>query len=259
MRIPNLLVSLSVIVSLNTSCKNEKTNSESHMDDSKILFVTSNQHTYGNTTQNTANHFDEIVSAYHEFIIAGYKVDFVSPEGGAIPLGYIKTSDTLQKHYLYKNDFMNLLKNTLKPVDIKSKDYRAVYYPGGGAAMYGVPFNKKIQRISREIYENNGVVSTVCHGTAGIVNIKLSNGKYLYEGKKITGYPKSFENMNSTHFKTFPFIIDDAILENGGDFQFSKQGWDNFFIVDDRIVSGQDPTASKSVAIETIKLLNKIK
>ena len=52
----------------------------------KILFVTSNQHTYGNTNKNTANHFGEIVLAYDVFIKNGYNVDFISPKGGAIPI-----------------------------------------------------------------------------------------------------------------------------------------------------------------------------
>ena len=34
----------------------------------KILFVTSNQQTYGATELKTANHFGEIVLAYDEFI-----------------------------------------------------------------------------------------------------------------------------------------------------------------------------------------------
>lgn len=79
----------------------------------KILFITSNQHTYGNTKINTSNHFSEIVYAYDVFIKNGFEVDFVSPKGGAIPIGYIKTSDTIQKKYLYDAHFMSRLKNTL--------------------------------------------------------------------------------------------------------------------------------------------------
>ena len=67
----------------------------------KILFVTSNQHTYGNTNINASNHFAEIVLAYDIFVKNGCIVHFVSPKGGAIPIGYIATSDSIQKKYLY--------------------------------------------------------------------------------------------------------------------------------------------------------------
>ncbi|EZH75745.1 hypothetical protein ATO12_02850 [Aquimarina atlantica] len=223
----------------------------------KILFVTSNQSTYGDTTLKTANHFAEIVLAYDVFIKSGYQVDFVSPEGGEIPIGYINTSDPIQKKYLDDLDFMNLFKNTYSPEAINAKDYKAVYYSGGGAAMFGVPENKAIQDISRKIYENTGIVSAICHGTAGIVNLKLTNGKYVYEEKEVNGFADAFENKNKAYYKTFPFSIEEAITKNGGNFTYSKKGWDNHYIVDGRLITGQDPTASVSVAKQVVAMLQK--
>ncbi|RCS28182.1 hypothetical protein DUT90_02445 [Polaribacter sp. WD7] len=223
----------------------------------KILFVVSNQHTYGNTSLNTSNHFSEIVLPYNIFKKSGYKIDFVSPKGGTIPIGYIKTSDSIQKKYLYDADFMKLLKHTLHPKNINASDYKAVYYVGGGAAMFGVPENKEIQHISRIIYENKGVVSAVCHGTAGIVNLKLSNGKFLYEEKQVNGFPDAFENKTAAYYKTFPFSIEEAIKRNGGGFIYSKKGWDNHYVVDGRLVTGQDPSASITVAEKVIEILEK--
>ncbi|RBW55812.1 hypothetical protein DS884_15795 [Tenacibaculum sp. E3R01] len=223
----------------------------------KILFIVSNQHTYGNTKLNTANHFSEIVLAYDVFKKKGYKVDFVSPKGGAIPIGYIKTSDSIQKKYLYDSDFMNLLKNTLVPEGVVEINYKAVYYSGGGSAMFGVPENKGIQNLSRTIYEKKGIVSAICHGTAGIVNLKLSNGTFLYAGKEVNGFPEIFENKTAFYYKTFPFSIEESIVANGGRFTYSKKGWDNNYVVDGRLITGQDPSATVSVAQKVIELLEK--
>lgn len=223
----------------------------------KILFVTSNQNTYGNTQKKTANHFSEIVYAYEEFIKAGYKVDFVSPKGGEIPIGYLRKSDQLQQKYLNDKAFMKLLKNTKKPSQIDASNYKAVYYSGGGAAMFGVPENLEIQAIARKIYENKGVVSTVCHGTAGIANLKTSKGKYIYAQKRISGFPDKFENKKAPYFQTFPFSIQEKITGNGGDFQYSEQGWDNFVVIDGQLITGQDPSASATVAIKVIEFLKK--
>ncbi|SMG28886.1 Putative intracellular protease/amidase [Marivirga sericea] len=221
----------------------------------KILFVVSNQNTYGDTNLNASNHFSEIVLPYDVFKERGYQIDFVSPNGGAIPIGYIKTSDSIQKKYLYDADFMKLLKHTQLPKHIDPLNYSAVYYVGGGAAMFGVPENREIQQISRTIYENKGVVSAVCHGTAGIVNLQLSNGKFLYEGKQVNGFPDVFEDKTDAYYKTFPFSIEEAINSNGGKFTYSKKGWDNHFVIDGRLVTGQDPSASISVAQKVIKIL----
>ena len=222
----------------------------------KILFVSSNQNFYGNTDIPAANHFEEIIVPYDIFIKAGYTVDFVSPKGGAIPIGYINASDSLQKKYLYNGWFMDKLEHTLKPIEIIAESYSAIFYSGGGAAMYGVAEDAIIQKIARTIYNKNGVVSAICHGTAGISYLKDDNRKSLYAGKKITGYPDEFENKEAKYYKTFPFAINTAIKNNDGNFVYSKKGGDAFYIVDGRFVTGQDPTSASKVASEVLKILN---
>jgi CubicO group peptidase (beta-lactamase class C family)/putative intracellular protease/amidase len=221
----------------------------------KILIVTSNQHTYGNSSLNTANHFEEIVIAYDIFRKKGYQVDFVSPDGGAIPLGYIQTSNPIQKKYLYDAQFMNLLKNTFRPEQVRAGDYRAVYYSGGGAAMFGVAENTGLQNISSSIYESGGVVSAVCHGTAGIVNLKSRDGVPIFRNKNVTGFPDLFEDTKAEYYKTFPFSIDKEIARNGGNFVYAKQWGSDFHVVDGRLITGQDPNATASVAREVVKAI----
>jgi putative intracellular protease/amidase len=220
----------------------------------RILFVTSNQHFYGNTTINTANHFGEMVIPYDLFNKAGIEVDFVSPKGGAIPIGYIATSNDTHKKYLYDGSFMNRLANTMHPSVVVPEHYSAIFYSGGGAAMFGVAEDTSIQRIARAIYNKNGIISTLCHGTAGIAYLKDENGNSLYNGRKITGFPDSQEDRNEAYYKTFPFAMDKAINDNKGNFVFSEK--DNFYVVDGRFITGQDPTASVSVANEVIKQIN---
>lgn len=221
----------------------------------KILFVTSNQAFYGNSKIAAANHFEEIVIPYHLFVKAGFTVDFVSPKGGTIPIGYINSSDSLQKKHLYDAFFMDKLKHTLKPSDIKTADYSAILYTGGGAAMFGVAENRLIQNITREIYNKNGVVAAICHGTAGLAYLKDDAGKSLYSGRKITGFPDKFENREKEYYKTFPFVIDQAIKSNEGNFVYSEEGWDGFTIVDGRFVTGQDPSSASKMTHQIMDLI----
>ena len=222
---------------------------------SKILFVTSNQDFYGSTTISASNHFGEIIEPYEVFIQAGYQVDFISPKGGAIPIGYLNTSDSLQKKYLYDAWFMDKLEHTLKPTEIIAENYVAIFYSGGGAAMFGVAEDTTIQKIARNIYHRNGVVSTICHGTAGIAYLKDENGKSLYAGKRITGYPDKFENTEMDYYKAFPFSMDQAIQKNEGNFIYSEKAGDGFHLVDGRFVTGQDPSSATQVAGEVVKML----
>jgi putative intracellular protease/amidase/alpha/beta superfamily hydrolase len=222
----------------------------------RVLFVTSNQHFYGDTKINASNHFGEIVIPYDLFKQAGIAVDFMSPGGGAIPVGYIATSNATHKKYLYDGMFMNRLANTLHPSVVVPEHYSAIYYSGGGAAMFGVAADTSIQKIARAIYKRNGVIAALCHGTAGIAFLKDEKGTSLYSGRKITGFPDSREDRNEAYYKTFAFAMDKAITANEGNFVFSEK--DNFYVVDGRFITGQDPSAAESVAGEIIKQVNEL-
>jgi len=259
----NIIYSLLTVLFLIAGCKeNSETiaNNRSVAEQAqRILFIVSNAHFYGDSDIGASNHFSEIVQAYEVFKKASYVIDFVSPEGGAIPIGYISTSDPLQKKYIYDNDFMDALETTQKPNEIKASDYKAVYYGGGGAAMFGVAENEAIQKIVMELYEqHNGIVSAICHGTAGIVNLKTKEGNYLFAEKKVNGFPDIFENKDAEYYKTFPFSIQEIIMERGGDFQFSEEGWDGFMVADGRLITGQDPSAAVSVAAKVIETLQQL-
>ena len=223
----------------------------------RILFVTSNQHYYGSTKLSTANHFEEVIVPYDFFTKAGFLVDIVSPKGGAIPVGYINTSDSLQKKYLYDGWFMDKLEHTRQPSEIIPENYAAIFYSGGGAAMFGVAEDTAIQKIARKIYNNNGIISAICHGTAGIAYLTDEQGNSLYAGRKITGYPDFHENKEMEYYKAFPFSIDKAIKANKGNFVFSQKNKDGFYVVDGRFVTGQDPSAAAKLATEVISILHK--
>lgn len=54
--------------------------------------------------------------------------------------------------------------------------------------MYDFPENPDLQAIISAHYEAGKIVSAVCHGVGGLLNMTLSNGKKLVTGKKITGF-----------------------------------------------------------------------
>jgi putative intracellular protease/amidase len=222
----------------------------------RILFIVSNAHFHGELDKAAGASFSEIVNAYHTFKQAGYTVDFVSPEGGAIPLAYINTSNKLDKKYLYNADFMYALEHTRAPQQVTPKHYKAVHYIGGSSAMYGVAENKAIQAISMEIYEkHNGIISSVCHGTAGIAHLKTNDGQYLVAGKRISGYPDAYENQSAAYFQQFPFKIQQTIEQRAGIFKYGARNTAHVE-VDGRVVTGQNYLSSAPVAEKIIELIN---
>ncbi|MBC3765548.1 nuclear transport factor 2 family protein [Neptunicella marina] len=223
----------------------------------RILFIASSAYFHGETQLPAGVSFSEIVIAYHTFKQAGYTVDFVSPDGGALPLAYINTSMPLHKQYLYDSDFMFAIGNSKTPQQINPADYVAVHYLGGTNAMYGVADNQQIQAISMAIYERHGgIISSVCHGTAGIVNLRTQDGQYLVSGKRISGYPEDYENQSKAYFAQFPFLIKQSVELHGGTFLYSPRNTPHVE-VDGRIVTGQNYLSSQAVAEQIIQLLEK--
>jgi len=122
--------------------------------------------------------------------------------------------------------------------------------------MYGVPENQEIQNIAAEIYAQQGILSSICHGAAGIVHIKNDEGQYLIAGKNVNGFPDIFEDKKADYFQEFPFSIEEKMKERGAYFQYSKEGWDQFYQVDGRIMTAQDPTGGRTIVKKIIEKLN---
>lgn len=228
---------------------------ESEKTGDRILFVLSNARRRRGIDLPIGNSFKEIVDAYDVYAQAGYNIDFVSPQGGAVPIIYVTVGDSLQSEYLFDKDFMYALGHSLKPGEVNKDMYKAIYYVGGGSSMYGVPENIGIQQIATHIYEQNGgVVASVCHGTAGIVNLKTSDGKYLVDGKRVSGYPESYERQEADYFKDFPFWIQKTIEDHGGTFRHGARETAHVE-VDGRLISGQNHLSCRQVSQEVIKAI----
>lgn len=117
--------------------------------------------------------------------------------------------------------------------------------------------NARLAEIAAKIYDNNGIVSAVCHGPAGLVNIRLSNGKYLVDGKKINAFTNEEEAAVGLE-KVVPFMLETTLIERGA--KFEKSGlWQNHVTTDQRVITGQNPQSAKSVGEAVLTELKKLK
>lgn len=221
----------------------------------KVLLVVSNVDRYPGTKVNAGNNFPELAYTYDAFRKAGYAVDFVSPDGGAVPLEMIVTSDELIKKHLYDSDFMWALAHTKPVAAVRADEYAGIAFVGGGAAIVGIPDNKALQDIALRIYEKQGgVIAAICHGTEGIKNLKLSDGTFLIQGKVLTSFPDVFINRESPVYKAYPFSAEGSIKRHGGIFKHGANG-KGHVEVDGRLVTGMNWESSVGVAESMIRLL----
>lgn len=222
----------------------------------QVLLIVSNVDTMPGTRLSAGNSFAELIHAYDAFRAAGYGVQFVSPEGGAVPLAYVDTREPDHKARLYDPDFLWALANTRKPDEVDAREYAALMYIGGSAAMYGVATHSGLQSLATRLYEQHGgVVSAVCHGSAGLVDLKLSDGTPLVSGKRVTGYPDAFEDKEAPYYKTFPFSIEQRLQQRKGVFRYGKRNTSHVEI-DGRLVTGMNWQSTRDVVKAIVQQLD---
>ncbi|MEZ6840512.1 DJ-1/PfpI family protein [Acinetobacter baumannii] len=118
----------------------------------------------------------------------GYIQDIVSPNGGKTPIEPKSlvplVADKSVKRPRKRSSFYYAAgKILLSLPDINWQDYDVIYYTGGHGVMWDFLDNPELQEITKNIYEKGGIVSSVCHGYCGLLNVRLSNGERLIKGK----------------------------------------------------------------------------
>lgn len=221
----------------------------------KILFVVTSHDKKGSTGEDTGYYLGEVSHPWEVLHKAGYEIDFVSPKGGTPPVDGFDLKDPINKEFWENQEYKNKIDHSMKPAQVNPKEYSTIFYAGGHGAMWDFADNKELADIASKIYENGGIVAAVCHGPAGLVNIKLNNGKYLVDGKKIN----AFTNEEESEVKltnVVPFLLEDKLKERGA--KFEKSGlWQNHVVADQRVITGQNPQSAKSVGEAIVKELKK--
>lgn len=122
--------------------------------------------------------------------------------------------------------------------------------------MWDFPDNPDINKVTSSIYEKGGIVAAVCHGPSALTSIKLSDGSYLIEGKRIN----SFTNEEEKEVKKddiVPFLLESRLKERGAIFEAGKK-WQDKVVVDGRIITGQNPQSASSLGEAIVKTYHQI-
>ncbi|MDN6165747.1 MAG: type 1 glutamine amidotransferase domain-containing protein, partial [Tetragenococcus koreensis] len=208
----------------------------------KILVVLTNTVKYGKKNAATGLWLGEATEFVDEVQKQGFAVDYVSPQGGFVPLDprSLKSVDDASFAIYEQRQFQDkALGNSLKPSEVNAADYCGIYYTGGHGVMWDFPNHSALERISLQIYQNNGYVMSVCHGIAGLLFIKDINGEYFVKDKKITGFTTTEEQLSGKS-SVVPFYNEKVAEEHGAEF-VKARAFKSFSIQDGRIITGQNP------------------
>lgn len=222
----------------------------------KILCVVTSNAVKGATGILTGFWLSELTHPLAKFVAAGISYELASTKGGKPPIDSdsLDFNDPINQKFWNDPIFQAKLDNTLKIDDVNPSDFDAIFFAGGHGVMWDFPNNTAIADVTREIYERGGIVSAVCHGPTALVNVKLSNGKYLVDGKNLAAFTNA-EEQDVQATEIVPFLLETE-LKNHGAIHHAAANWSNNVVTDGRLVTGQNPASAAGVGEAVVKLLN---
>jgi putative intracellular protease/amidase len=226
----------------------------------KILFVLSNGAAMGDGR--ARSNLWEVAEPHHVFVMHGYRVDFVSPQGGRVPFSLDEDESDLPGMVSYTikyEGFRQKANATMTPDAVVANEYAAVFVGGGAGPLFDVAKDPRLLSIIARIYENGGVVGGGGHGPGSFSNVKLSSGEHLVKGKRVTGFPNSSEK-NSKWSKggsLLPFLVEDGLRAGGAIFLTKTDlRHKHDVVIDQRLVTTMFLPSSAIVAQEMVNLLS---
>ncbi|MCW5830853.1 MAG: type 1 glutamine amidotransferase domain-containing protein [Labilithrix sp.] len=217
----------------------------------RILHVVTNVSHYDDPSHPTGLWLSELTHAWHVFEQAGYEQRIVSPLGGLAPLEprslKFPTYDKTAKAWRADPGRMALLEETASPDQIDAADFDAIFFTGGHGVMFDFPESEGLQRLTREIFERGGIVSSVCHGYCGLLHTKLSDGSHLIAGRRVTGFAWQ-EEVLARVSKLVPYNAEEETKKRGALYEKAVLPFTSYVVVDGRLITGQNPPSASATA-----------
>ncbi len=224
-----------------------------------ILLVVTNHGELGATGTPTGFFLSEAAHPWEVFLKAGYRVEIASPKGGFAPADpkSFDLKDPANRGFWEKfgnkDSTPKGLPETIALKDVIPADYAAIFFAGGHGAMWDFPDDPALQKVAAAIYEQGGVVGSVCHGPAALVGIKLSDGSLLVSGKKVAPFTNAEEQAVELT-GVVPFLLEDR-LKAAGAIPIPAANFTENAVADGRLVTGQNPASATKTAELLVKAL----
>ena len=207
----------------------------------------------------------ELTHPYYELTQRGVAVTIASPDGGMVEMDALSdprddsrwsADDLITMGFLNTPELVALLQDTPKLADLDLGEYDAIMVAGGQAPMFSFRGNEQLHAALRGFYESERPVCVYCHGTAALVDLRLSDGSYLVDGKTVTGFANVEEDFSDAFVgqKVMPFRIEDELRRRGANY---VQGglFKAFAVRDGRLITGQQQYSARKVAEMLIEAL----
>ncbi|MBX3727480.1 MAG: DJ-1/PfpI family protein [Xanthomonadales bacterium] len=200
---------------------------------------------------------DELAQAWLIFHDNGLAVTLASPAGGPVEADRFDPEAPWNARLLALPEAAAALADTRATASLDADGFDAVYVVGGKGAMFDLPRDAALARLIGAVHDAGGVVAAVCHGPAALAEVRLADGNLLVAGRALTGFSNEEEAVFGKRWAPeFPWLLEDALRERGARWQEAPLMMPKV-VVDDRLVTGQNPYSTPALAETVIRTLGR--
>lgn len=224
-----------------------------------ILFILTSASKMGVSDKPTGLWFEELATPYYAFVDTGAAVTLASIAGGTAPIDprSVKSkgeNEASVDRFLGDEAASKALAETLPLATVDIAAYDAVFLPGSHGTMFDLPESAELAALLGEAWAQGKVIAAVCHGPAGLVNVRDESDAALVSGRRVTAFSDSEERAAGLDVAV-TFLLETRLRELGGRYE-SAADFQPFAIADGRLVTGQNPASSALTAWLTLEALN---
>lgn len=222
-----------------------------------ILIVLSSHDKLGETGRLTGTWLEELIVPYYKLIEQGFAIDFASPLGGAAPIDPASIeayeSDPLYSRYRADEALTKALAETMRLADVDPSNYEAVLYPGGHGPLYDLRYDPHSIDLIATTLAAGRPVGTVCHAGCVLIDVPGPDGSALVRGRTLTAFTDS-EEAAVALTDTVPYSVESDLRAAGANLRL-RPDWEGNVIVDEKLITGQNPASAGGVADALIDVL----
>ncbi len=141
----------------------------------------------------------------------------------------------------------------MRLADADPAAYDAIYLTGG----HGVCFDFASEALAKQaaaFWEAGKIVSAVCHGPAGLLEVKLSDGDYLIAGKDVTGFSWN-EEVKAGRDRAVPYNLEEELQKRGAKYGKAWLAFNSHVVEDGNLITGQNPASAAQVGEAVVERL----
>ncbi|MFE9656356.1 type 1 glutamine amidotransferase domain-containing protein [Micromonospora sp. NPDC006431] len=196
---------------------------------------------------------EELAASHKVFRDAGVKVDIATPGGiaptvDAISLdsrGGVSDADAATfRDYLAS--ISDDLTNPRAIADVDASAYDAIYIPGGHGPMADLATDTDLGRLLTDADGRGQVIAALCHGPAALLAARRPDGTFTFAGRRLVVFTDEEERQGGLG-DTTPWWVETTLRERGATVETGTP-WSNTVVVDDNLVTGQNPQSSVATA-----------